>query len=235
MECFELVPGKVKVCFYGGEFDHSTHLYNAPEETARNLDAVSRYHGVKTVRIAKQVHGGTTVPVEWDDAQIRPEADGLYTWHKGMGLGVLTADCVPVLVTSASGDLIGVAHCGWRGVIHGIIPSVLHAMSVFTDDELVAAIGPSIQQASYEVGQEVREAFLRHNMELETCFEARDGKYGLDLPGCVELELAKYDVPVVMRHENDTYADTDRYFSHRRGCKEGRNEQRRMLSVVSML
>ena len=126
------------------------------------------------------------------------EADALYTSEAGIGCRVVTADCLPVLLCRREGNQIAAVHAGWRGLAAGILEATLAAMGS-QPETLLAWIGPAISQACYEVGGEVREAFLAagtpaQREALDACFRPQEGKFLADLPGIARIRLASQGV-----------------------------------------
>ena len=170
-----------------------------------------------------QVHGATVLSVSdpsFGDAP--PDADALIATKVNDVIAVKTADCLPVLLCSKSGDEIAAAHCGWRGLAAGILANTVAAMTTSPDD-LLAWFGPAISQAAYEVGDEVREAFVVADGEAAVCFEANDnGRWQADLYGLARLKLAAAGVTRIFGGGLCTFTDSERFFSYRRELSTGR-------------
>ncbi len=168
-----------------------------------------------------QVHGIKTVAVEtpWD-AGAGPHADAMVTDRPGIVLGIITADCAPVLFADREAGVIGAAHAGWRGAAAGILEATLAAMARLGADpaRVVAAVGPCIAQASYEVGAELRGAVLAHDPADAAFFapSARHDHWQFDLPGYCLSRLRAAGVAQAAWLGLDTLTDPARFFSHRR-------------------
>ena len=138
----------------------------------------------------------------------------------GLALGVLTADCAPVLLADPVAGVIGAVHAGWKGILAGIVEAAVDTMIGLGADpgRIVAAIGPCIAQASYEVGPEFPDRFMASDGAADEFFApaARAGHYQFDCGGCVRQRLHATGVPAVEAMPHDTCADEERFFSYRR-------------------
>jgi len=171
-----------------------------------------------------QVHSPDVVTVtEIWDADHRPKVDALVTDKKGIALGVLTADCVPVLFAyegkADQPSVIGAAHAGWRGAIGGVLENTVKAMERLgaTNRKIFAALGPCIGQRSYEVGPEFPAPFVAENLENQRFFKPafKSDHYMFDLPGYVVAKLHGLGLVDVEGPPADTCADPERFYSHR--------------------
>ena len=144
-------------------------------------------------------------------------ADAMITSRRGLALGIVTADCAPVLFSDAAGTCVGAAHAGWRGAVAGVLEATGMAMRSKGATGIRAVIGPCIQQQSYEVGPDLRDAVLERNATFETFFVAGKAadKWQFDLPAYCAARLAKIDLPATILRR-DTYAEEQDFFSHRR-------------------
>lgn len=167
-----------------------------------------------------------------------PKADALATREPGVALGVLTADCVPVLLADAEARVIGAAHAGWRGALDGIVESVVAAMVSLgaAPERIVAGIGPAIGAGSYEVGPEFPDPFLAEDAGHRPLFRPapRQGRFLFDIKGYVEKRLLNQGVSVVQTAPEDTCADEDRFFSYRRACLRQETDYGRGLSTICL-
>ncbi len=182
-----------------------------------------------------QVHSPSVVTVEdpWaPDAA--PRADAMVSRRSGIALGILTADCAPLLLADADAGVVGAVHAGWRGAVDGVVPATVRAMTALgaEADRIVAAVGPTIGPDSYEVGDELRDRFAREDAENEGLFRPAGDRWLFDLPRYVawELERAGVGAPVVVGR--DTCREDDSFFSYRRSCKRGEPDYGRQLSVI---
>jgi YfiH family protein len=184
-----------------------------------------------------QVHGREvatlTAPLAEDE---RPKADAMVTAVPGVALGILTADCVPIVFCDAKARVIGAAHAGWKGAVGGVIEATLDAMARLGADasRVSAGIGPCIAQRSYEVGPEFPAPFLAEDPGNQRFFAPgrTEGKWMFDLRGYVGERLARAGVGEVSALPNDTCAEADRFFSYRRSCLRGEPDYGRGLSAI---
>lgn len=170
-----------------------------------------------------QVHGATVLRSD-DPAfgENPPDADASISSAANEVIAVRTADCLPVLICTNAGDEIAVAHCGWRGLAAGILANTVAAMQA-PPAELVAWFGPAISRAAYEVGDDVRDAFVVEDEAAAGCFEPNDrGRWQADLYGLARLKLAVAGVTEIYGGGFCTFTDSDRFFSHRRDGTTGR-------------
>jgi YfiH family protein len=180
----------------------------------------------------KQVHGAgvVTVTAPWAEGA-GPQADALVTAQPGLGLSIITADCAPVLFAAANG-IIGAAHAGWRGALAGVLEATVAAMQALGGVGIIAAIGPCIGQASYEVGADLRDAVLARDAADAGFFQ--DGRplhWQFDLAAYAQARLAAVGVPCVITGQ-DTCADEHAFFSYRRKTSRGEAATGHQISVI---
>jgi len=183
-----------------------------------------------------QIHSREVIEVgePWPEGE-RPRADALVTDRPGVVLGVLTADCAPVLFADPDARVVGAAHAGWKGAVGGVVEATLERMERLgaRRGRIRAAIGPAIGQRSYEVGPEFPAPFLAQDPANARFFVAGEGDRRLfDLKGYVAHRLALAGVGSVVRDEADTLADGASFFSYRRTTKEGGSDYGRLLSAI---
>lgn len=185
-----------------------------------------------------QVHGNRCVVIdESSDLAARPEADAMATRTPGILLGILTADCVPVLFADREAGVVGAAHAGWKGAIAGITDATLDAMESLgaRRADIAAAIGPCIGRASYEVDEGFVERFLADDPANERFFAAgKPGHAMFDIAAYVTARLAAAGITRIAIGGQDTYAEAAEYFSYRRACHKGENSYGRQLSVIGL-
>lgn len=188
---------------------------------------------------AHQVHSADVVTVEapWGTGEA-PRGDGLVTRVPGIGLGVLAADCAPVLLADPWAGVAAAAHAGWRGALAGIIESTVAAMTDLGAEKhrIVAAVGPCIGPLSYEVGPAFPAPFLAEDPENELFFgpAARDGHHLFDLGAYVAACLERAGLSPVTPLRLDTCAMEARFFSYRRATLRGEPDYGRNLSVIAL-
>jgi YfiH family protein len=210
-----------------------------PDAIVRNRDlardAVLPGAALVTVR---QVHSAraetVTAPFAMD---ARPEADAIVTDRPGLLLGILTADCVPVLFADPAAGVVGAAHAGWKGAIGGVTDATLAAMEALgaARARIVAAIGPCIGRASYEVTDDFAHRFEEQDAANARCFSAgKPGHLQFDIGGYVAARLAAAGVARVAVLAEDTYSQPDRFFSYRRACHRGEPGYGRQMSMIGL-
>ena len=185
-----------------------------------------------------QVHSPTAIAVDAlfpDEA--RPHADALVTDRPGLALGILTADCTPVLFADREVGVVGAAHAGWKGAIGGVIDATVAAMEGLSAsrDAIVAAVGPTIARKSYEVDDAFLRRFAEDDAENERFFsQGRDGHHQFDLEGYVVARLAAAGIGRIEALGLDTYSDPDRFFSYRRATHRGEPDYGRQISLIAL-
>lgn len=230
--------------FFGREGGVSTGLYASlncglgskddPAAVAENRSRVAAALGVDAEHLltAYQVHSPHCVRVDGPWSGARPEADALVTTTRGLALGALAADCTPVLFADAEAGVIGAAHAGWKGALAGVLEATVEAMveAGANRARIVAAIGPCIGPASYEVGPDFRVRFT----DADASFFApgRGDRLMFDLPGYCAMRLARAGVLHIDPCSTDTCADEVHYFSNRRAHLRGEPDFGRNLSAI---
>lgn len=205
------------------------------ENRRRAVEAVAP--GTKLVTV-HQVHSPHAVfaAAPWPDDG-RPHADAIVTNRPGLALGILTADCAPILFAEAKAGVIGAAHAGWKGAFGGVIESTLVAMEKLgaARPDVTAAIGPAIARKSYEVDDAFHRRFAETDPENDRFFTpGRAGRHQFDLEGYVAARLAAAGVSRVEALGLDTYAAPDRFFSYRRATHEGAPTYGRQISLIAL-
>ena len=197
------------------------HVGDEIESVVRNRDLL-RVALPNTPHWLKQVHSARVHSIE-GTAQGVPEADASVTRLPNEVCVVLTADCLPVLFCAADGAEVGVAHAGWRGLESGILEHTVHAMRT-PGEQLLAYLGPAIGPAAFEVGAEVREAFMRTDPQAAQAFQTTHipGKYLADIYQLARQRLARVGLTQVFGGGLCTYADAQRFYSYRRDGATGR-------------
>ncbi|SIQ22338.1 conserved hypothetical protein [Rhizobium sp. RU35A] len=210
------------------------------EDVLENRRRVAGWFGQPLERLAtvNQVHSPDVVTLSASYAGERPSADAMVTSTPGLVLGVLAADCGPLLFADAENRVIGAAHAGWKGALGGVAENTIEAMIALgaRRDTIIVCLGPSIAQPSYEVGPEFVARFLEVDAGFARFFRpsAKPGHSLFDLPGLTMLRLERAGV----RAENldlDTYPDTTRFFSYRRTTHAGEPDYGRQISAIAIL
>jgi polyphenol oxidase len=210
-----------------------------PEAIAMNRAKVAEALGIapENLLTLKQVHSARVVTVSqnWGHDSA-PQADALVTDRKGIALGILTADCAPVLFADAKKRIIGAAHAGWKGAIGGVIEATVAAMEKLgaARGDIAAAIGPCIGPQSYEVGIDFRKPFIEQAADNEIFFTPsdREGHLVFDLPAYTAHRLREAGVHVIYDTRQDTLPNEAAFFSYRRSCLRGEKDYGRQISAI---
>lgn len=185
----------------------------------------------------KQVHSARAVVVKRPFEEDLPEADALVTDVPGLALGVLTADCQPVLFADASAGIVGAAHAGWRGAVSGVLEATVQAMVGLgaQASQIKAVIGPSISQANYEVGPEMFDEFMALDPDNARFFANGQGdRLQFDLPGFGLHKLRQAGVGEAEWCRHCTYADEARFYSFRRATHRAEADFGRLIAAISL-
>lgn len=189
---------------------------------ANRQELIERFGLPSSPQWLRQVHGTGVVRVEESGGRDEPEGDAVVTRQAGVVLAILTADCLPVAFASDDGQVIGVAHAGWRGLVAGVLENTMAAMQV-DPSSLLAWMGPAAGPQSYEIGAEVRDAFLAHDVRAESAFTAtRAHHWRVDLYALARQRLIDAGVQRISGGGRDTIAEADHFYSHRRDAQTGR-------------
>lgn len=235
--------------FFGREGGVSTGLYASlnvsekggddPGLTARNraLAAEGLGFSADSLTTLNQVHSNRVIVLTEPQAtDARPEADAIVTNLAGIPLGILTADCVPILLADPYAGVVGAAHAGWKGAVDDIAYATVMAMVALGADpaNMVTAIGPSISLGNYEVGPEFAANVLaRHAYAAEHFTKPDGGKEHFDLPGFIATQLRGAGIGTVEQIGSCTYAQPARYFSHRFATHQGTTTGRQ-ISIIAL-
>ena len=186
-----------------------------------------------------QIHSPKSICVTepWDPDD-PPQCDAMVTDRTGLAHGILTADCAPVLFMDEDAGVIGAAHAGWQGAQRGVLESTLDEMVKLgaSVSNIHAAVGPCIQQMSYEVGEDLRLKVIEASPWADWCFErgAKPGHFQFDLPSYVSGELQRLDVDKVEVVAYDTYRNEDLFFSYRRTTHRKEPDYGRQISLIGL-
>jgi YfiH family protein len=214
-----------------GSGDDAESVRRNRERAAASLGSAGRLNTVY------QVHGNDVAVVEaaWEPKSA-PRADAMVTDRPGIALGILTADCAPVLFADGRNRIVGAAHAGWRGAVGGVLAAAVAAMERLGADRksIHAAVGPAIGQASYEVGPEFPDPFLAEDGGNRRFFRPsrRAGHHMFDLAGYVAARLAALELGAVSPLGRDTCAEEEHFFSYRRATLRREPDYGRELSAI---
>jgi YfiH family protein len=210
-----------------------------PEKIRENrrlaVEAVRPGAGLATLH---QVHSSDAVHVAEpyaDDA--RPRADAMVTDRPGLILGILTADCAPVLLADREAGVVGAAHAGWKGALGGVVEATVAQMERLGADRarIAAAVGPCIARRSYEVDEGFLRRFAESDPEHERFFGlGREGHHQFDLEGFVLSRLAASGLTRIEAMGEDTYSQPERFFSYRRATHKGEADYGRQISLIAL-
>lgn len=234
--------------FFGREGGVSTGLYTSlncgpgsrddKASVAENRGRVAAALGAGRLTSLAQIHSPLVhvVGPDWD-AAAHPEGDGMVTAQTGTALGILTADCAPVLFADPQARVIGAAHAGWKGAIGGVLEATMAAMQSLGAEasRITAAIGPCISQAHYEVGFDFRDRFLEQGgLRMRKFFvpSGKEGHYRFDLEGYVVHRLAAMGLMSVTPLGVCTYPVENGFFSFRRTTHAGEPDYGREISAI---
>ena len=242
-------PSGISYGFFSRKGGVSTGLYDSlngglGSDDDRALVQQNRHRAAKILGFDKdkicslyQVHSSIAITV---DAPLVPpiEADALITQTPGLALMILTADCVPVIFADPTTKTVAAAHAGWRGAVGGVLEATLDAMQTkgANPDHITAVIGPAIQQPSYQVGEDVRDAALSYDKHAAACFapdQKQPGKFHFDLTGYVARRLDQAKI-THMALARDTYAEPEYFFSHRRRTHQGEADAGRLMTIIGL-
>jgi hypothetical protein len=205
------------------------------ENRRRAIEAVAPGRRLVTLH---QVHSGEAIAVTEpfpDDA--RPHADAMATDRPGLVLGILTADCAPVLLADAEAGVIGAAHAGWKGALGGVLEAAVAEMERLGAERgrIAAAVGPCIARRSYEVDERFFRRFAEAEPEYERFFTlGREGHHQFDLEAFAVARLAEAGVTRIEALGEDTYSQAERFFSYRRATHRGEPTYGRQISLIAL-
>ncbi|MEP0706682.1 peptidoglycan editing factor PgeF [Parvibaculum sp.] len=186
-----------------------------------------------------QIHSPNVIDVTrpWTP-ETAPQADAMVTSTPGIALGVLAADCAPVLFADKKTHIVGAAHAGWKGALGGVLEATIDAMIRLGAErtDIAAAIGPCISKDFYEVGAEFRDRFVDADTANEKWFVPSEnaGHFMFDLPGYAEARLEAADIGTVSSLGHCTYQDQKRFFSYRRTTHRGEPDYGRQISAIML-
>ena len=204
------------------------------EAVMENRRRVTAHLGAEVLVSLHQVHSPDVLVVTGPFRE-RPKADAMVTTTPGVAIGVLSADCTPVLFSDANAGVVGAAHAGWKGALAGVLETTIDAMEDLgaRRENILAAIGPVISQCAYEVGPEFVDRFLDNDPENARFFAGGQGDRAMfDLPGFCLQRLRTAVVKEAAWTGHCTYSDERRFYSYRRACHRSETDYGRLVSAI---
>lgn len=242
---------KTSHAFFGRNGGVSTNIYSslncalssgdAPENVAENRRRVAEKMMVENSNLVTlaQIHSNICLTItDITTLPHRQQADAMATNISGVALGILTADCAPVLLHDAKNNVIGAAHAGWKGAIAGVIENTIAAMLAIGAEKqhIAAVIGPCIAQNSYEVDADFRENFIQQKAEDSCWFDmgADSSHWQFDLAGFVMNRLVATGIGSYAIISEDTYSQPEHFFSYRRATHLAEADYGRQISAIAL-
>lgn len=238
---------KIKHCFFSRKNGFSKGVYNSlncgmgskdnKKNILKNLNFVAKKMNIKKNKLIlmHQTHSNKIAVVKKENLNKKIIADAMITKIKGIFLGVLTADCVPIILYDANNKIIGCIHAGWKGAFSDIIKKTINKIKkINTNNKIYACIGPCIGKKSYEVDLNFYKKFINKSYQNKKYFIKKNNRKKLfNLRRFVADKLVKHNVK--LDHINrDTYVEKSNFFSFRRSCKLQQKDYGRCISVIGM-
>ena len=202
-------------------FNLALHVNDKRENVLENRSILKDYYGIPSNPVwINQTHSSICV----DASSIKKivEADASFTINPGVVCAVLTADCLPVFVCKKDGSMVGIAHAGWKGLISGVIESLIESFQCNGAD-LFAHLGPAISKNYFEVGSEIKDLYLSKNSNFARSFSFYRDKHYLDLYDATKVILESFNITLISGGDRCTFKESDVFFSYRRdGINSGR-------------
>jgi YfiH family protein len=238
----EFIKNKVYYNIIDRTYTNSSGIYSLHKctdavklaQVQKNIYNIKTNLNAEDLFIMNQVHGNDVIFADNIDLKKQPQADASITTRPKVALGILTADCVPVLFASDDGRVIGAVHCGWKSAKSNIITNVRKMMQDRGANKIKAIIGPAIAQKSYEVDAKYYHDFISEGDEIKELFQPsnRENYFMFDLVGFVIKKLTKENIELVHNIEEDTYSMSEKYPSYRRSCHNGEQYSQNILSTI---
>jgi YfiH family protein len=202
-------------------FNLALHVNDSKDRVLENRKMLKLLYNLPSEPIwINQTHSSTCI----DAASIRTsiDADASYSSKVGVVCAIMTADCLPVFVSKKDGKMVGIAHAGWRGLVSGVIESLLNSFNSNGED-LVVHLGPAISKNSFEVGEEVKDLYISKNANFKRSFSIKNNKNYLDLYDAARVVLEGFQIKSISGGDRCTFQESNDFFSYRRdGVYSGR-------------
>ena len=211
--------GKGKANFEN--FNLALHVNDRKERVLENRSILKDFYGLPSDPVwINQIHSSKCVNASLIKSNV--DADASFTKDLGVVCAVLTADCLPVFISTRDGLMVGVAHAGWRGLISGVIENLINSFDSSGDD-LVVHLGPAISMRSLEVGEEIKDIYLSKNIAFVRSFSIHNNKHYLDLYDAAKIILERFKISSISGGDRCTFKEANHFFSYRRdGINSGR-------------
>ena len=240
----------IKHCFFSRKNGFSKGSYlslncglgsgDKKENVLKNLNLVSKKTGYKdeVLITLNQIHSNKVVYFE-NESSIKNKlpGDAIVTKIKNVAIGILTADCAPILLYDHSKKIIGCIHSGWKGALNGVIKNTVKKFKELNSniDNLIAVVGPCIGKESYEVKIDFYERFVSQNLEHKEFFKKiSDERYIFDLRGFINNEISNSNIKNIENIEKDTFSEEEFFYSYRRTRLNKEQDYGRCISVILM-
>ena len=202
-------------------FNLALHVNDKKDNVLKNRSILKDYYGIPSNPVwINQTH--SSICVDASSTKRIAEADASFTINPGVVCAVLTADCLPVFVCKKDGSMVGIAHAGWKGLISGVIESLIESFQCNGAD-LVSHLGPAISKNYFEVGIEIKDLYLSKNSNFARSFSFYRDKHYLDLYDAAKVILESFNITLISGGDRCTFKESDKFFSYRRdGVNSGR-------------
>ena len=240
----------LKHCFFSRKNGFSKGLYESlncglgsgdkKENVLKNLRFVEKEIGCKNNSLITLNQEHTNRVIYFNDAKSvknKLTGDAIISKVKNIGIGILTADCVPILFYDPKKKIIGCAHAGWKGALNGIIENTIEKFRDLkcNSTDLIAVVGPCIKKENYEVKNDFYEKFIAKNKKNNIFFEKiLENKYLFDLRGYVNKKILNLNIHNLENIDIDTFSEKELFFSYRRSCFNKEKDYGRCISVILM-
>ena len=241
---------KIRHCFFSRKNGISDGYYKSlncglgsqddKEKVLKNLEIVSKKISCKKESLItlNQKHSNQVIHFKNNESvKNKITGDAVVCEVKNVGIGILAADCAPILFYDPKKEIIGCAHAGWKGALNGIIKNTVEKFKQLNSntDDLIVVVGPCIGKKSYEVKKDFAKNFIRDNKSNSSFFkEINSEKYLFDLRGFINKEISSLNIKNIENIDMDTFSDKDFFYSYRRSCLNKENDYGRCISVIMM-